>query len=75
MGEANREFLFSYRFGGKEWGTSVFADSPAEAKEKIKAQSLARYDGELMARIPAVLPGAGIFTRLLCWWRNRARQA
>jgi hypothetical protein len=68
---ADREFLFTYRFGGKEWGTSVFADSAAEAKEKIKAVGLARYDGELMARIPAAVPGAGWLARLLVWWRNR----
>src|SRR5690348_16928194 len=49
---AAREFLFTYRFDGAEWGTSVFAADPAEAKEKIKAMALARYDGELMMRIP-----------------------
>lgn len=49
--DANREFLFTYRFGGVEWGASVHAANPAEAKEKIKAMSLARYDGETVARI------------------------
>lgn len=72
---ADREFLFTYRFDGKEWGTSVFANSPAEAKEKIKAVALARYDGELMARIPASLPAAGALTRLAVWWKNRKNLA
>ena len=63
---ASREFLFSYRFGGAEWGTSVFAANPAEAKEKVKAMSLARYDGELMARV--YVPT--FVGRLVAWWRR-----
>lgn len=70
-----REYLFTYRFDGAEWGTSVFARDPAEAKEKIKAVALARYDGELHERIPAAIPGAGLFVRALTWWRNRTRRA
>jgi hypothetical protein len=68
---ADREFLFSYHFGGKTWGTSVFAADEAEAKEKIKAVGMARYDGELAMRIPAALPCAGLFTRFMCWWKSR----
>ena len=70
MTAANREFLFTYRFGGSEWGISIFAADPAEAREKIKSVALARYDGECSMKIPAVIPGAGIFVRLLTWWRN-----
>lgn len=66
----DREFLFTYHFGGKSWGTSVFANDPAEAREKIKTVGMARYDGELVARIPAAVPGAGILARLICWWRT-----
>jgi hypothetical protein len=66
---ADREYLFNYRFDGAEWGISIHAASPAEAKEKIKAVALARYEGELAMRIP-VLPGAGIFTRALTWLLN-----
>lgn len=68
--EKMREFLFSYRFGGLEWGVSVFADSPAEAKEKIKSMSLARYEGEAKMKIPASVIGAGLFTRIFVWWKN-----
>jgi hypothetical protein len=64
------EYLFSYRFDGKEWGTTVFANSPAEAREKIKAQGMARYDGELEMRIPAFAPGAGLLARFICWFKN-----
>ncbi len=68
--EPNREFLFTYHFGGKSWGTSVFATTPAEAREKIKTVGMARYDGELVARIPAAVPCAGVLARLICWWHR-----
>ncbi len=68
-----QEYLFTYRFDGTEWGTSVFARNPVEAKEKIKAMSLARYDGELMATIPE-LPGAGLLVRMWCWFKNHMAQ-
>jgi hypothetical protein len=69
--EAQREFLFEYRFGGSEWCISIFADDAAEAREKIKAVGMARYKGEVHMTIPASMPGAGLFVRALCWWRNR----
>lgn len=58
-----REFTFKYKFGGKDWVTSVFADSAEEAKRKIRAQATAVYEGELVARLP-VLCGASWFKRL-----------
>lgn len=57
-----REFLFKYKFGGKDWGTSVFADSVEEAKQKIRAQAAAVYEGEVVARLP-VLCRASWFKR------------
>lgn len=47
-----REFTFKYKFGGKDWVASVFADSVEEAKRKIRAQAVAVYEGELVARVP-----------------------
>lgn len=47
-----REFTFKYKFGGKDWSASVFADSVEEAKRKIRAQAAAVYDGEIVARVP-----------------------
>lgn len=70
-GNASREFLFTYRFGGAEWGVSIFANDPAEAKEKIKAVAMARYDGELNMRIPAGAGLLGITPSIICWLRNR----
>lgn len=66
-----REFLFTYRFNGSEWGTSVFAKDAAQAQEKIKAMAFARYDGELKMRVPAAIPGAGIFVKLFVWLKSR----
>lgn len=58
-----REFLFNYRFDGSDWGISIFATNPDEAREKIKAVGMARYQGEVQARIH--LPGSSIVARLL----------
>ncbi len=57
-----REFTFKYKFGGKYWVTSVFADNVEEAKQKIRAQAAAVYEGEVVARLP-VLCGASWFKR------------
>lgn len=69
--KADREFLFTYRFGGADWGITIFAADAAEAREKIKAVALARYDGELHMRIPAGASAFGIVPRLIVWLRNR----
>lgn len=47
-----KEYIFKYRFNGKDWTASVFADSVDEAKRKIRAQSTAVYEGEMVARVP-----------------------
>lgn len=57
-----REFTFKYKFGGKDWSASVFADSVEEAKRKIRAQAAAVYEGEVVARLP-VLCRASLFKR------------
>ena len=57
-----KEFIFKYKFSGKDWSASVFADSVEEAKRKIRAQSSAVYEGEVVARVP-VLCGASLFKR------------
>jgi hypothetical protein len=50
---------------------TIYANDPAEAREKIKAVSMARYKGEVHMTIPASTPGAGMFVRALCWWKNQ----
>jgi hypothetical protein len=61
---ADRKFLFEYRFAGDEWCVTIFANDAAEAKEKIKQVSLARYKGEVHAEIH--VPMGGIILRA---WR------
>jgi hypothetical protein len=70
-GEIMREFLFNYRFGGAEWGITIFANDAAEAREKIKAVAMARYEGEMHMRIPASASLFGIVPRLIVWLRQR----
>lgn len=49
-----KEYTFSYRFNGKSWSLSIWADSPEEAKAKFRAaRENAQYDGEVLAKIYA----------------------
>lgn len=57
-----KEFIFKYKFGGKDWSASVFADNIEEAKRKIRAQAAAIYEGEVVAKVP-VLCGASWLKR------------
>lgn len=45
--------LFSYRYDGREYTVDIVAKDANEAKERLKALAWAKYDGELVARIPA----------------------
>lgn len=51
-----REYLFEYHFGGSTWGITIYADSMAEAKEKIKAVGMASYKGETYAHLKVAPP-------------------
>lgn len=55
-------YLFEYRHDGSDWGIEIIARSPHEAKERIKALTWARYQGEIKAKLP--VPGTGIFRRI-----------
>jgi hypothetical protein len=59
--------LFSYQHGGAEWTFEIKARDAQEARERVKTLSLARYDGELIAKIPNSL---GPLTRLAVLLRN-----
>jgi hypothetical protein len=72
---ADREFLFSYRFGGAEWGVAIHASGPAEAMEKIKSVALARYSGEVSLRIPMTPAGLWQAFRALFWTPDKAELA
>jgi len=67
---STKTFLFTYRFGGAEWNLEIPAGSAREARERLSAISLARYEGEAIAKIPAI---AGPFARFAVWIRNASR--
>jgi hypothetical protein len=56
------QYLFEYRFDDSEWGLTITAKSPEEARERLKSISWAQYRGEIAAIIP--IPGAGLLSRI-----------
>lgn len=68
--EADREFLFTYRFDGASWAITIYATDATQAKEKIKSVGLARYDGEVYMTIPYSLSVFGIIPRVIAWWKT-----
>lgn len=65
--EATNEYTFSYIFGGRKWSTSVWANSPEQAKRKIRAQACAVYDGEVKTKI-YIPVNASLVKRISSWW-------
>lgn len=65
-----KTYLFSYHYRGAWYSLEIPACSEEEAKDRLIAVAKAQYDGELMYSIPAYLPGAGIFARLVTWFKN-----
>lgn len=59
--------LFSYRFDDREYTVDIVAKDAAEAKERLKALAWAKYDGELIARVPSEV---GPFARIAIAVRN-----
>jgi hypothetical protein len=66
-----RTFLFSYNYEGVQYSLEIPAHSILEARARLNSMCYAQYDGELMCKIPAIA-GAGIFVRLLTWFKNQA---
>ena len=62
QGEFKR-YLFEYRHDNSEWALEVIATSPEDAKQRLKALTWARYQGEISAKVP--IPGGGIIRKLL----------
>lgn len=56
--------LFEYRHQGADWALEIEADSVDDAKERLKALTWARYNGEIRAKVR--VPGGGI----LLWLRS-----
>lgn len=62
-----RTYLFSYQHDGASWVLEVNANSLEEAKARVAKMSYATYDGELVAKLPAV---TSPIARLSVWLRN-----
>ncbi|MDH2997213.1 hypothetical protein A1D22_05945 [Pasteurellaceae bacterium LFhippo2] len=60
-----KKYLFHYYFQGSKWCCDVHANSPEEAKEKIKAMSQAIYDGECQLTIPIPVKETSWLARLI----------
>lgn len=69
MNRAKNEYTFSYTFGGSRWTASVWANSPEEAKRKIRAQATAVYDGEVVMKLPLPVKASWL-NRLINWIKN-----
>lgn len=61
--------LFSYRFEGKQWELEIKASNAKEAKARLSQLTFAKYDGVLVATIPARF---GPLAPLATWVRNAA---
>ena len=70
MTETTRTYLLDYRLDGGTYCLELRAASWAEAERHVAAiKAWGKIQGEVGEVIPAV-PGAGLLTRLLVWWRN-----
>jgi hypothetical protein len=62
-----KKFLFSYRYQGDEYSFDIPAETQKEAEFRLKQMQTAKYDGEVMATVPAEL---GWLAKLVVWWKN-----
>ena len=63
--------LFTYRHDGAEWTLEIKARDVHDAKERLKALSFARYDGELITKVPVSLgPLMQMAVRLRSIWNS-----
>ncbi|WP_374379500.1 hypothetical protein [Dongia sp.] len=62
-----RLHLFSYRYQGADYVIEIPADNADDAKARIAQLAWARYDGEVVAKIPAI---AGPLPAVIAWLRN-----
>lgn len=58
-----KPYLFEYRYDGAEWSIEIMATSRADAEQRIRALTWARYKGELVAKIP--VPAGNLIRRAL----------
>lgn len=54
MNDGFRDFLFTYRHDGAEWGIQIRATSAEDAMARLQSLAWAKYNGEVIATIPIV---------------------
>ena len=57
-------YLFSYPYNGGRFSLEIPADTKKEAVERFKMMPWGRYEGELIAKVPAETPDW--FPELIC---------
>ncbi|MDU8925353.1 hypothetical protein RYD26_10615 [Pasteurellaceae bacterium LIM206] len=60
-----KEYTLNYPFDGKQWSINIFADTPDQAKEKIKAVAQAKSDGEVKLSIYVPIKPTSRITRVI----------
>lgn len=64
-------YLLDYPYKGGLYSLDLYADSLQDAEDRLQAiVNYGKIEGGPSFSIPAV-PGAGLWVRLFCWWKNR----
>lgn len=72
--EPDKWYIVHYTYGNSQWGFKIQGSSFEDAEARLRRAGLyGKIDGEHVMTIPD-LPGAGIFVRLITWWRNTVRK-
>lgn len=66
--QALKSFLITYRHDGSEWALELKARDAADARARLGKLAYATVDGELVAKVPAIL---GPFAMAATVLRNR----
>ena len=67
----SHDYGFLYHHRGDLYSINITANSPEDAKERIKALQNAEYLGQLMTRIP--VPEGNVIYRLLRKWLDKIK--
>lgn len=66
-----KTYLFSYPYERSEWVIEIKALNEQDARARVKALTFARYDGELVLKVPVPIGPLVAVRALLRWlgWR------
>lgn len=70
-GERWFKYFADFTYANKTYSFVFYARNQTEAEEMLRAiRTTAIAGNKIEAEISAEVPGAGIFVKLLCWFRN-----